>query len=836
MRIKTKMMLYILFTTSMVYIAAIGFITMRNRAKALENAEQLTDTYVREYANAVETSLNEDIAVARSMAQVFTGYESLNINERERIYDEFLENILKSNTRYIAVFLQWEIGAIDKTYTKPYGRLRKSGSWMYTDSSAKRKKVKWALDTLDTEGDDMTGIYYQAKSTGNEIITNPYFYAYTIDAALPSDVPVTDDDVLESTIIIPIFKDDKYIGLTGMDIPLNSFQSIINKIKPFEDSYSFLVANNGSFVAHPILKNIQGSITVIDSVFAQDQKIVSYIQEGKPFSFIEFDDDSREIYVSIAPVRIGRTKTPWAMGIAIPVDVIKAGAMRNFYIAVLVGVLGLIILAIVIWMISGSITKPLIGTTNVLKGLAKGSVDESMVQEVKSKDEIGEMTRSANTLVNFLKTTTLFAKKIGDGDLKADYHLLSDEDVLGNALIEMREKLKTSTEKIQSQAVKLKQTNRDLEKLSVVARETDNAVVIMDAGGDLEWVNEGLKRLYGYSLEEYISEKGKSFFQVSSNPKIKELFEECVSQKRAVYYTSKNTNRAGEEFYAQTTLSPVLTKKGEVTKVVAIDSDITKLILAEEEINEYAKKLKSQRDTLQSLNATKDRFFAIIAHDLKNPFGALHSMIDTLREGYANFEDDERMFYIEHLQTIANRIYNLLDNLLLWANAQRGRVKFEKQVIAIHELVSENIRLASPSAERKMIRFEEHVSEDIKILADFNMINTVVRNLITNALKYSNPGGNIKVSAEIIDPEKNGKYVMVTVRDNGVGIDGDTLDKLFRIDQNPSTRGTADEKGSGLGLILCREFVEQNGGEISVVSKVNIGSEFRFTVLNADAD
>ena len=141
MRIKTKMMLYILFTTSMVYIAAIGFITMRNRAKALENAEQLTDTYVREYANAVETSLNEDIAVARSMAQVFTGYESLNMNERERIYDEFLENILKSNTRYIAVFLQWEIGAIDKTYTKPYGRLRKSGSWMYTDSSAKRSEV-----------------------------------------------------------------------------------------------------------------------------------------------------------------------------------------------------------------------------------------------------------------------------------------------------------------------------------------------------------------------------------------------------------------------------------------------------------------------------------------------------------------------------------------------------------------------------------------------------------------------------------------------------------------------------------------------------------------------
>lgn len=830
MRIKTKMLLSILVTTSVIYIGAIGFISMRYRSMALENAEELANTTVREYANSVETSLNEDIAVARSMAQAFTGYKNISPGLRESIYKEFLENILTSNKRYFAVFLQWEMSEINPNYTKPYGRIRKSGSLVYEDILSKTKKIRWVTDTLDTEGDDTTGIYFQAKSTGDEIITNPYFYAYTIQDALPSDVPVTENDVLESTIIIPIFNEGKYVGLTGMDIPLYSFQNIIEKIKPFEDSYSFLVANNGSFVAHPIMKNAVGSITGIDSVFAQKHQILSHIKEGNPISFVDFDDNFRKNYVSIVPVKIGKTKTPWAMGIAVPVDLIVADAMRNFYIAIFVGFLGLIILAVVIWIISGNITKPLVGTTAVLKKLALGSVSDSMVQKVQSKDEIGEMTASANTLVNFLKSTALFARQIGEGNLEADYQLLSKDDILGNALLEMRKKLKSSNEKIQSQALKLIQTNRELKKLSVVARETDNAVLIMDAQGNVEWVNEGLKRLYGYTFDEYVSEKGKSFFKISSNPEINELFDECVTQKKTVQYISKNTDRSGNVFWAQTTLTPVLSEKNEVIQLVAIDSDITKLILAEEEISTYAKKVENQRDTLEELNATKDRFFAIIAHDLKNPFGALYSIIDTLHEGYSNFEDEEKVFYIEHIKTIANRIYNLLDNLLLWATSQTGRISFQPEVFDVSELIKENINLSLPRALKKRIQFSEIVEEGLAVLADKNMINTVLRNLTSNALKYSYPGGKVQIKAKSVKTDDDKCWVQISVVDNGVGIDRETLEKLFRIDQNPSTKGTDDEKGSGLGLLLCKDFVEKNDGTIQVSSQVDEGSNFTFTI------
>jgi PAS domain S-box-containing protein len=831
MRIKTKMLLSILLTTSLIYIGAIGYISMRYRVMAVKNAEELANTTVREYANQVETSLNEDIAVGRSMAQVFTGYQSLTHELREQIYDEFLENILTSNKRYFAVFLQWEIGTVDPGYQKPYGRIRKAANWVYEDTPSGKRKIQWVVDTLDTAGDDTTGIYYYAKSTGNEVITNPYFYSYNIEEALPSNVPVSADDVLESTIIIPFFNDGKYVGMTGMDIPLNSFQKIIAGIKPFENSYSFLAAHDGSLVAHPILANSYGSITNIDSIFTEEHQLISYIQQGEPYSFIDHDATLGKIYVSIVPVSIGRTKTPWAMGIAVPVDLIEAEAMDNFYIAIAVGLVGLIILTIIIWIISGNITRPLVGTTAVLKKLARGSVDDAMVQQVKTSDEIGEMTASANTLVHFLRSTAMFATHIGEGNLEADHKLLSDEDILGNALLEMRNKLKASNEKIMKQSIKLLEANRELEKLSVVARETDNAVIIMDAEGKLEWVNEGLKKLYGYTFEEYISEKGSTFFEVSTNAEVKNLFEKCKTKKKTVQYVSKNNSKSGKVFWAQTTLTPVLSEEGEVIKLVSIDSDISRLIQAEEEISNYAKKVENQRDTLEELNATKDRFFAIIAHDLKNPFGALHSMIDTIHEGYSNFDDEERVFYLEHIRSIVNRIYNLLDNLLLWATSQTGRISFQQEEVDVRELVKENIRLAMPAAKNKEVILEEKVMGELSILADRNMISTVLRNLISNAIKYSSAGKKVVIKAYAVSQGDNNNFVEISVRDNGVGIDNKTIDNLFRIDKNPSTRGTADEIGSGLGLILCKEFVMKNGGKIWVESQLDKGSVFSFTLM-----
>jgi PAS domain S-box-containing protein len=507
-----------------------------------------------------------------------------------------------------------------------------------------------------------------------------------------------------------------------------------------------------------------------------------------------------------------------------------APAIKNFTIAMMIGITGLILLTIIIWFISRNITRPLIITTSLLKDLARGAIHKTSILDVQSKDEIGEMTASANTLVRFLQTTAEFARKIGEGDLNAHYTLLSEEDVIGQSLVEMRDKLRESKEKIELQSKKLIKSNQELEKLSVVARETDNAVIIMDAKGNIEWVNEGLVRLYGYSFEEFRIYRGNNILDISSNPVIDDLLEECIKTKKSVHYISENFTKSGKLMWAQTTMTPVLDEKGNIVKLVTIDSDITKIKEAEAQISQHLREIEEHRDELQELIATKDRFFAIIAHDLKNPFTALYSIIQTLSVSFGDLEKDEQQFYVDRIEKITAHLVNLLDNLLLWARAQTEKLKINPEKINIRELITENIHLVKAAADKKLIAIKEDIPDDLIAISDKNMLNTVIRNLLSNAIKYTNREGLIKITGRKIKDDKGKKLVKVDVSDNGIGITGENMGKLFRIDKNPSTSGTADEKGTGLGLIICKDFIEKNGGKISVESYPEKGSTFHFTL------
>jgi len=612
-----------------------------------------------------------------------------------------------------------------------------------------------------------------------------------------------------------------------MDIPLNSFQDMVGNIKPFKKSYSFLIAHDGSFVAHPKLENITGSIAEIDPVYNEKYDLLNKIQNGESISFIEKDpEESGENYITISPVFIGETTTPWSIGISVPIRVIMASAIKNFSIAIVIATMGLALLTIIIWLISRNITRPLIKTTGLLKDLARGAIDKSSILEIETSDEIGEMTASANTLVEFLQSTADCAKQIGEGNLSADYHLLSEEDILGNSLIEMRNKLKESKEQIEAQAGKLMISNRELEKLSVVARETDNGVIIMDAEGNVEWINEGLVRLYGFSFEEFKIERGNNILNISSNPAITQILKECIRDKCSVHYISENITKSGDIVWAQTTMTPIVDDNNEVVKLVTIDSDITKIKEAETEISRHLVDLEKHRDELQELNATKDRFFALIAHDLKNPFTALLSITQTLSTSFSALEEDEKQFYIDRVYQTATHLVNLLNNLLLWASAQTGKMAIHPEKLDIKQMTLESIDLLRASADKKNISIKEKIEDNTFAFADKNMIDTVLRNLISNALKYTKSNGSIIVSTM----NKTDHMIEIFVKDNGIGITPKHLSRLFQIDRNPSTPGTSDEKGTGLGLILCKDFVEKNKGTIQVESQEGKGSVFRFSL------
>jgi PAS domain S-box-containing protein len=236
-------------------------------------------------------------------------------------------------------------------------------------------------------------------------------------------------------------------------------------------------------------------------------------------------------------------------------------------------------------------------------------------------------------------------------------------------------------------------------------------------------------------------------------------------------------------------------------------------------------KLRKYAADLKNLNATKDKFFGIIAHDLRNPFTTLlgaSELLTTQADSYdlANIKKFSRI-----LNESAKQGYALLENLLEWAKAQTGSLAYAPQTINVKELVAENLYYIKVYATNKQISLQSEIKEDTTVVADKNMLNTVIRNLLHNALKFTHPGGSVSVHAE-----NNHQNMIISVKDSGIGIPKKDLDKLFRIDIKFTNQGTAQERGTGLGLILCKEFVEKFGGKIWVESTLKKGSVFKFTV------
>lgn len=242
-------------------------------------------------------------------------------------------------------------------------------------------------------------------------------------------------------------------------------------------------------------------------------------------------------------------------------------------------------------------------------------------------------------------------------------------------------------------------------------------------------------------------------------------------------------------------------------------------------LNVSNQKLKESEKHLIEINATKDKFFSIISHDLRNPFASIVSFSRILKRDMNNLTTSELQELAVELDKSVLKINNLLENLLQWSRTQTGKIKYKPEYIALHEIVKENLNLFDTNAKEKEILMSDVVDDDLVVWADRNMTDTVIRNLLSNALKYTLPGGKINISSNL-----ENHMVYLSVKDNGVGMTDANKKKIFRSDTLHSTYGTMDEKGSGLGLLLCKEFVEKQGGQISFESEVNEGSVFTFSL------
>ncbi len=240
-------------------------------------------------------------------------------------------------------------------------------------------------------------------------------------------------------------------------------------------------------------------------------------------------------------------------------------------------------------------------------------------------------------------------------------------------------------------------------------------------------------------------------------------------------------------------------------------------------------RINNQADELMLSAQTKDKMFSIIGHDLRGPIGNIRNILEIILEDFDTYSSEEIKDFLKPVKDTAKSAHNLLSNLLYWARSQSGMIVQSREEFWINESVHENITLPASDTENKNISIFFDDSHDFLVYADENMVNTVLRNLISNAVKFTFPGG--KITIQIKQSEKNNlPFVEISIRDTGKGIEEENLCKLFNNREHYTTFGTNNEKGSGLGLILCKEFIELMGGEIFVESEVLKGSNFIFTL------
>jgi PAS domain S-box-containing protein len=323
--------------------------------------------------------------------------------------------------------------------------------------------------------------------------------------------------------------------------------------------------------------------------------------------------------------------------------------------------------------------------------------------------------------------------------------------------------------------------------------------------------------------------------------------------KPKINYEEPGLDEKGNRIVLSTTKVPLKNKQGEVVGLVGIGRNITRLkniekelrensenlistnqLLEErqEEIQQQSEELEAQTENLrranielERLNKTKDKFFSIIAHDLKNPFHAIIGFSELLRKDFHQMDDEQKIGLLELINISSESAFSLLENLLQWARTQTDKIKFSPENIDIYDIVESTVDFHRISAEKKKIEIKSHVKKNYFAYADRNMITTVIRNLISNAIKFTDSNGKIEIACD-----RNEDSVEITISDNGIGINKENLDNLFRIDSYYSTSGTLGESGTGLGLIICKEFIEKNGGNIKVVSEEGKGSAFTFNL------
>lgn len=534
LKIRQKILIYILSVSALLYVVAIGYIVISSRSVISRDAITKAQYSTRVSADKIEKVFERELALVRTMSQAVTMYKNLPHEQWKKLFLDMYLPVLRENPEIYSLWDSWEYYSFVPGYVKDHGRFVIT-VWR------ENNQLKYIYDERSMVVDPP--LYGNFKKNGVESVWEPY-----VDQVTKGKAEVK----LMVTFGSPIYVDGRYVGIIATDVGLESLQDIVSKVKPVEGSYAFLVSNKGVIAGHPnkelLNKNIKD---VLPEVF-ESEKILDRIQKGLEFYFIKTDEKGNKQLMCLAPIVAGKTTTPWSLVLSIPLDVITKEADTTLYVSLGVGLVGLLLIIIVLIFVSDNLTKPIKRITSSLKRLAQGEISDDLIIDIKTGDEIEEMSNALNISVEGLNNKALSAINIGKGTYDSEITLLSEKDMLGKSLIDMRNSLKNAhleeeKRKIEDQKRTwanegfamfgdiLRQNNNDFQALcdSVIR----NLVKYLQAnqGGIFMWSDEdkndphfNLVTTFAWDRKKYVTkrlEKGEG------------LVGACAMEKETIYLT-----------------------------------------------------------------------------------------------------------------------------------------------------------------------------------------------------------------------------------------------------------------------------------------------------------
>lgn len=358
-----------------------------------------------------------------------------------------------------------------------------------------------------------------------------------------------------------------------------------------------------------------------------------------------------------------------------------------------------------------------------------------------------------------------------------------------------------------------------------LTERSDDVITIRAMDGTLDFVSKSVEEMLGYKPEELIGKQTDFLIYPDDLQTMNGEFMKRLGEGDHPQFEYRMIHKSGKIVWVQSVRIPIMDENNNLIGMQGSARDISYK-------KEIELKLKESKKRLEDVNTQKDRFFSIISHDLRGPFDNVVALSNMLSDGITSYSKEELTQLAHHLEQASSSSKELLENLLTWSKTQLNGAVINKSSINLNEAASVNVYLLTQIALQKQITLVVDLDTKLMIHADVEMIKTVIRNLMSNAIKYSHKGEMVKVYTR----NKTDNTIEIVVEDSGIGISKDRITNVFNLDSKETTLGTNNETGTGLGLIICKDFVELNGGEIGIESQVDVGTKIFFSIPLANLD